>query len=87
MTPVTCTVETVDFDIVNLGFIEVMTGVVSTVNGVLEVAVLPPTVTEIGPVVAASGTTTTNVVVVAERIVLEVPLNLTLLAEVVASKP
>jgi hypothetical protein len=87
LTPVTCTDESVALDRVKLGLIETIFGAGRTVKGVLEVAVVEPTVTEIGPVVAPVGTLTSKVVVVAERTVAATPLNLTSFADGVALKP
>ena len=85
--PVIWTLEVVAFDSVNRGLIERITGVASTVKGVLDVAVFAPTVTEIGPVVAPAGTVTSKLVVVADKTVAATPLNLTSLVEGVALKP
>jgi hypothetical protein len=85
--PVIWTLEVVAFDSVNRGLIERITGVARTVKGVVDVAVLPPTVTEIKPVVAPPGTVTNKLVVVAETTVAVTPSNLTSLAEAVALKP
>lgn len=57
------------------GLIEVMTGVVSTVKLLLEVAVDDPTVTVMGPVVAPVGTVTVKLFAEATVTVAEVPLN------------
>ena len=67
--------------------IERITGVARTVKGVLDVAVLPPTVTEIGPVVAPAGTLTDRVVVEAETTVAFTPLNCTVLPDELVLKP
>ena len=59
----------------------------TTVKFVSEVAVTPPTVTDIGPVVAPEGTVTTSVFAVADLTVAGVPLNRTALALAVGLKP
>ena len=59
----------------------------STINWRSEVAVFPATVTAIGPVVAPGGTVTTRLVLVAERTVAPVPLNVTVFSEGVALNP
>src|SRR6185369_7616551 len=85
--PVIWTLETVAFERVKRGLIERITGVASTVKGVVDVAVLPPTVTEIGPVVAPAGTTTSSRVVDAEVTAAVIPLKLTRLSEILVAKP
>ena len=62
-------------------------GEATTVNGWLDVAVFPATVTVIGPVVAPAGTLTTRDEVDAERTVAAVPLKRTPFAAGVALKP
>ena len=66
---------------------EEMTGFGVTVKFVLEVAVIPATVTEIGPVDALPGTLTTSAVLVAEETEAGAPLNCTVFAEGVVLKP
>jgi hypothetical protein len=58
-----------------------------TVNGLAELTVLPPLVTEISPELAPAGTLTTNWVPVAEITVAEVPLNVTVFALGVDENP
>src|SRR5262249_25704631 len=67
-----------------LRLMDAMTGNWRIVKSVCVVAVLAPTVTEIGPVVAPAGTVTTSVEVVADTTCAGVPLNLTVLADAVA---
>jgi hypothetical protein len=59
----------------------------ATVKFAVLVTVTAAVVTEIGPVVAAAGTVTTNCVDVAELTVAVVPLNLTVLELAVVLKP
>lgn len=70
-----------------LRLIDVTTGGGTTVNEVLDVVVLPATVTEIIPLDAPTGTMTTSVVLVAETTVAATPLNNTVLAAGVGLKP
>ena len=58
-----------------VGLMEVMTGTCETVKSRSDVTVAPPTVIEIGPVVAPGGTVTTKELLTAEMTVAVVPLN------------
>lgn len=70
----------------DVGLMEVITGTGRTAKFVVVVAVDPPTVTEMGPVVAPEGTVTVRELVVAAVTVATVPLNLTVSLAGVALK-
>jgi hypothetical protein len=72
---------------VDMGRTEVTTGMGTVVKLLLDVAVLPVTATEIGPVVAATGTWTTSVVAAADRTLATTPLNPTMLLAGVGLNP
>jgi len=84
--PLTTTDEAV-FDKLALGKIEETTGLEVTTKFGLEVAVVPATVTEIGPVVALLGTLTTSIVPLAEETVAGAPLKRTVFADGVELNP
>ena len=69
-----------------VGLIELITGIVSTVKLLLEVAVDEPTVTVIAPVVAPAGTITVKLLADAALTTAAVPLNCTVLPDVVVAK-
>jgi hypothetical protein len=82
--PCTC-IEIVDPARASAGWIVVMLG--GTVKWRAEVAVSPPTVTVIGPVVAPGGAVTTSCVLVAERIGADTPLKPTWFSAGMALNP
>jgi hypothetical protein len=86
LAPVTVTV-TVLFAKAPFGAIDEMVGPEVTTKLVLEVAVVPATVTEMGPVLALRGTLTTNWVPVAEETVAGAPLKRTVFADGVELNP
>jgi len=86
LAPVTVTVAAL-FAKAPFGVTDVMIGPEVTTKLVLEVAVAPATVTEIGPVVASLGTLTTSAVPLAEKTVAGAPLKRTVFADGAALKP
>ena len=77
---------TVDPDNTVEGLTDVITGIVSTVKLLLDVAVDDPTITVIGPVVAPVGTVTVKLFADAAVTVAAVPLNWTVFPLVVVAK-
>jgi hypothetical protein len=69
------------------GLTDVITGALVTVKFWLDVTVFAPTSTEIGPVVAPTGTVVTKVVAVADSTAADVPLKRTMLSVGFALKP
>jgi hypothetical protein len=86
LAPVTVTVTAL-FAKAPFGVIDAMTGLDVTTKSVFEVAVVPATVTEMGPVRALRGTLTTSVVPVAEETVAATPLKRTVFADGVELNP
>jgi hypothetical protein len=86
LVPVSVTVSP-EFPTAGLTFDSVGAPAMPTVKEVELVAVIPPTVTLIGPVVAAAGTFAVKTVVLAVRTVAVVPLNFTTFEAGVALKP
>jgi hypothetical protein len=70
-----------------LGVMDMIVGSAVTTKLLVEVAVVPATVTEMGPVLALRGTLTTNCVPVAEETVADAPLKRTVFADGVVLNP